>query len=77
MAGRDETLLRYIFENGPQSARGLEVAAGDVDQFDTQAAEQWARDREADGLVEPSAVRPSHWQITDAGRRRIGDDPAR
>jgi hypothetical protein len=29
------------------------------------------------GLLEPSKVRPQAWQITDAGRRAIDDEPGR
>jgi len=65
-------LLRYLFEHGASNARQLEVAAGDVDQITEQVITEWATDAEARGLVERTGG--NYWNITDAGRKRIGVD---
>jgi hypothetical protein len=61
------------------SLRQLEDAAGDVDQIDRRAVAEWAADAIARDLIEPTpgsdAVR--RWNITDAGRRAIGNEPGR
>jgi hypothetical protein len=68
-------LLTRMFEHGPMNERQLEVAAGDVDQINAQAIAEWTADAEEHGLIERTAG--LFWNITDAGRRRIGNDPAR
>jgi hypothetical protein len=70
-------LLRRIFELGPLRAEGIAREAGDIDQFGTDDARGWAEQQVENGLLEPSEADPHAWQITDAGRRRIGDDPGR
>jgi predicted transcriptional regulator len=66
-------LLGRLFENGPMNERQLEAAAGDVDQLNAQAITEWAADAAERGLIEQTGG--TYWNITDAGRRRIGDDP--
>jgi DNA-binding MarR family transcriptional regulator len=79
-AHNEDNVLRYLLEHGPSTAKTLEQEAlGDVDQIDEAAVAAGCKHLVELGQVEPvegsSTVR--RWQITDAGRRRIGDDPGR
>lgn len=75
----EQLLLTNLFEDGPKTEQQLEAAAGDVDQIDEQAVAEWCESAAERGLIEATegstAVR--RWNITDAGRRAIGDDPGR
>jgi hypothetical protein len=77
--GTERLLLMKLLEVGPMAERQFEVAVGDVDQIDEKAIAEWSQSAAERGLIEPTAGSPAvrRWQITDAGRRLIGDNPGR
>jgi hypothetical protein len=68
-------LLQHLFENSASNNRQLEVVAGDLDQINEQTIAEWTADAEQRGLIERTGG--AYWNITDTGRRRIGNDPGR
>lgn len=77
--GTEVALLTKLFEDGAVTERQIEVAVGDEDQIEEQAVAAWAEDAAARGLIEPTAgsTGTRRWNITDAGRRLIGNNPGR
>lgn len=75
----ETALLEYLFEHGASTERTLEQALGDVRHIVEGDIADWAVDAEDRGLIEQvqgsTAVR--RWQITDDGRRVIGNEPGR
>ena len=72
----DEVLVRTLFEKGPLKSKTLADDL-DLDQLEEQDVEDWAQDAAARGIIEPSEAIPGAWQVTDAGRRLIGNEPGR
>ncbi len=75
----EQLLLTKLFEDGAMTERQLEVAAGDVDQIDEQTIAEWCESAAERGLIEATVGSTSvrRWNITDAGRRAIGNEPGR
>lgn len=78
-AATEQQLLKKLFEDGAMTERQLEVTAGDVDQIDRHVIAEWCAKAAERGLIETTLgggpVR--RWNITDAGRRVIGNEPGR
>ena len=73
-------LLRRISELGPMRSTAIAFQAGDlerfeVDRFNLEDAERWAKESAADGLLEPSDEDVEAWQITDAGLQIVAEPP--
>ena len=80
LPNQEHLLLKHLLGEGSRTEKQLEQALGDVDQIDSAAIAAWAENAAERGLIEPtlgsgSAVR--RWNITDAGRVRIGVPTAR
>ena len=74
--GRKRRILELLHERGPISDEDLSTevvghqgSAEDVAPMTAELSD--------DGLIEPSTFAPRRWQITDKGRRFLGDDPGR
>jgi hypothetical protein len=75
-------LLRRISELGPMRTTAIAFQAGDlerfedVERFNLEDADRWARESAAEGLLEPGEEDAEAWQITDAGLRIVAEPPS-
>jgi hypothetical protein len=72
---RDRFLLER-FEHGPLTPEAIANALGDTHEFGPGEAQEWAEEMVESDLLEPAEV-PDAYQLSDEGRRALGDESGR